>query len=70
MKVKIVFDVNAETRRDINNYFGREGRASHAEVVSFIEGHTNALFESISQDDDVSQYASLSGVLIIGGGEE
>ena len=55
MKVKIVFDVSAETRRDINNYFGRKGNASHTEVASFIEMHTNALFESIAHDDDVSQ---------------
>ena len=69
MKVKIVFDVSAETRRDINNYFGREGRASHAEVASFIEGHTSALFESISQDDHI-EYDSAGGILTTGGGEE
>ena len=56
MKVKIVFDVDTETRRDINNYFGREGNASHAQVASFIEAHTNALLEAIAHDDDVSQY--------------
>ena len=56
MKVKIVFDVDTETRRDINNYFGRKGNASHAEVASFIQMQTNALFESIAHDDDVSQY--------------
>ena len=52
MKVKIVFDVDAETRRDINNHFGRKGRASHAEVASYIEMATRTLFESIYQDED------------------
>ena len=69
MKVKIVFDVGAEARRDINNYFGREGRASHAEVASFIELQTRALFESIAQDDHI-EYDSASGILYMGGGEE
>tara|TARA_R100001126_G_C4715467_1_gene96733 strand:- start:109 stop:321 length:213 start_codon:yes stop_codon:yes gene_type:complete len=69
VKVKIVFDVDAETRRDINNYFGRKGRASHADVVSFIEMQTNALLESISHDDDAYQYDSGSGIVAIGGGE-
>tara|TARA_R100000329_G_scaffold56820_1_gene51540 strand:+ start:613 stop:810 length:198 start_codon:yes stop_codon:yes gene_type:complete len=57
MKVKIVFDVDAQTRRDINNYMGRGGNASHTEVASFIEMQTEALFEQIAQDDDVTQYA-------------
>lgn len=56
MKVKIVFDVNTDTRRDINNYFGREGNASHADVTEFIKLHTRALIESIAHDHDVSQY--------------
>ncbi len=57
MKVKIVFDVDDGTRRDINNYHSREGRsvkAPYAEVKSFIENHTSALFESIAGDDDTS----------------
>lgn len=57
MKVKIVFDVDDDTRRDINNYHSYEGRgvkASYAEVKAFIENHTVALFESIAWDDDVS----------------
>ncbi|QDP54060.1 MAG: hypothetical protein Unbinned1502contig1001_47 [Prokaryotic dsDNA virus sp.] len=69
MKVKIVFDVDAGARRDINNYFGREGRASHAEVASFIELQTKALFESIAQDDHI-EYDSASGILYMGGGKE
>ena len=70
MKVKIVFDVSAETRREINNHFGKEGRASHADVVDFIEMSTRALFESISQDDDHIEYDSASGILYMGGGKE
>ena len=57
MKVKIVFDVDDETRRDINNYHSCEGRsakAPYADVKAFIEGHTSALFETIACDDDGS----------------
>lgn len=57
MKVKIVFDVDDDTRRDINNYHSCEGRsvkAPYAEVKAFIENHTHALFESIACDDDDS----------------
>ena len=56
MKVKIVFDVDTETRRNINSHFGKEGNASHADVASFIQMETSALFESIAHDDDVPQY--------------
>lgn len=57
MKVKIVFDVDDDTRRDINNYHSCEGRsvkAPYADVKAFIENHTVALFESIAWDDDSS----------------
>lgn len=58
MKVKIVFDVDDGTRRDINNYHSHKGRsvkASYADVKSFIENHTQALFESIACDDDPAE---------------
>ena len=56
MKVKIVFDISEEDRRNINNYWngsGRSVKASHADVKSFIEGQTSTLLESLSMDDDI-----------------
>ena len=56
MKVKIVFDVSEEDRRNINNYWngkGRSAKASHADVKDFIQGQTSTILESLSMDDDV-----------------
>ena len=55
MKVKIVFDISDDDRRNINNYWnrsGRSGKASHADVKLFIVGQTNAILESLNMDDD------------------
>ena len=57
MKVKIVFDISDEDRRNINNYWngsGRSAKASHADVKSFIEGQISAELEAISMDDEQS----------------
>jgi hypothetical protein len=54
MKVKIVFDISEQDRRNINNYWNKTGRsvkASHADVKLFIESQTSALLESLHMDD-------------------
>ena len=56
MKVKIVFDISDDDRRNINNYWngsGRSVKASHADVKLFIAGQTTAILESLNMDDDV-----------------
>ena len=55
MKVKIVFDISEENRRNINNYWSNTGRsvkASHADVKAFIQGHTSTILESLIMDGD------------------
>tara|TARA_B100000459_G_scaffold131697_1_gene86147 strand:+ start:682 stop:879 length:198 start_codon:yes stop_codon:yes gene_type:complete len=57
MKVKIVFDISDDDRRNINNYWngsGRSAKASHADVTDFIQGQISTLLEAISMDDDQS----------------
>ena len=56
MKVKIVFDISEEDRRNINNYWSntdRSVKASHADIKAFIQGQTSTLLESLYMDDDV-----------------
>ena len=55
MRVKVVFDISEEDRRNINNYWNNTGRsvkASHADVKDFIVGQTNTILESLSMDDE------------------
>ena len=57
MKVKIVFDISDDDRRNINNYWnssGRSAKASHADVKDFIQLQINTLLEGLIMDDDQS----------------
>jgi len=52
MKIKIVFDVNTDTREAIARHYGLYGRASHEVCKNNIEALVEAHFEDLVNDHD------------------
>ena len=49
MKVKVVFDCDDAIRRDVNAWYGKEGKATHAEMKEFFREYGKSTLSDISR---------------------
>ena len=53
MKVKVVFECDDEIRRAVNAWYGKEGKATHAEMKEFFQSYGVSALSDISYESRI-----------------